>query len=887
MNRAIKRGVDILGASFLLFLCAPLLVFIAILIKIDSNGPVFFKQIRMGKSFRPFNRVKFRILIQNQDKNFHGPGIEGTHSFSRVGKLLRQFKLDELPQLFNVVKGEMSLVGPRPELPYYVNKFQSEYQDILTIRPGLMDLAFLTYSDSVFFLKKPDNKSSHKEDVYVGETLPAKIKLAKVYLEHSSLWLDFAIMGQTVLNIFGLHSVLLKMNVSPPSERIGTLGNSTVFNIILKHRRIFVVVFDLGLIVAANYCAFWLRFDGNISEDAYQIFVGMLPWLLVVRGMFFMLFNLNEGLWRYVSIWDVKKILFGVTFGTVVFYGISVGFLEQRSYPRSIYILDSILLVGFLVGVRFVVRLYRERKVLNQMKRVLVIGAGDVGAKIVREMLTHQSCFYAPVGFVDDDPRKLSKRIHGVKVLGSRSDLHEIIREVAPEEVLLALPSSSPAVMREITSTLEPYRLLIKTLPKLEDILDGRVSINQIRPLVIEDLLQRPSVDLNAQAVSRFIEGKRVLVTGAGGSIGSELARQIINFNPKALILFERHENSLYAIGSELNDKWKSSLVHPVLGDITDGQRLEETINAYSPEIIFHAAAHKHVPLMELNPGEAIKNNMLGTKMVAEVATKFGVEHFVLISTDKAVNPSSIMGATKRGAELIIQAMAKGSGTCFLTVRFGNVLGSNGSVVPRFQNQIKAGGPITVTHPDVRRYFMSIPEAVGLVLQAATQGESGTLYMLDMGEQIKLVDLARNLIRLSGHLPEKDIAIEYVGLRPGEKLEEELVGIGEKAIPSSFAKIFKIQAISTLNNSFLEKVHEVFNQEYFHSQQSIIEKLQQIVPTFNPIDILRKNGSINQGNSEKGIVNIDNPDPNEQNLDVEDDHGIKETVWPGLEAKRW
>ncbi len=841
----------------------------------------------MGKNFHPFNRFKFRVLLQDQEANLHGLGTEVAHSFSRVGRWLRQFKLNELPQLFNVVKGEMSLVGPRPELPLYVNKFRNEYQDILTIRPGLLDLAFLTYADGMFFPRKSELKSSTKKDLYLKETLPAKIKLAKIYLEHSSLWLDFAVMGQTILNIFGLRSVLLKMNVSQPSKPIGALGNSSSFNFLLKYRRIFVVVFDLGLIVAANYCAFWLRFDGNIPENAYRLFVGMLPWLLVVRGMFFVLFNLNEGLWRYVSIWDVKKILFGVMLGTVVFYGIAVGFLDQRSYPRSIYILDSILLVGFLVGVRFVVRLYRERKVLSRMKRVLVVGAGDVGAKIVREMLTHPSCFYAPVGFVDDDPRKLGKRIHGVKVLGSRSDLHEIIREMSPEEVLLALPSSSPAVMREITSTLESYRLLIKTLPKLEDILDGRVSINQIRPLVIEDLLQRPSVDLNAQAVSRFIEGKRVLVTGAGGSIGSELARQIISFQPKALILFERHENSLYAIGSELNDKWKSSLVYPVLGDITDGQRLEETINAYSPEIIFHAAAHKHVPLMELNPGEAVKNNMLGTKMVAEFASRGGVEHFVLISTDKAVNPSSVMGATKRGAELIIQEMAKRSRTCFLTVRFGNVLGSNGSVVPRFQNQIKAGGPITVTHPDVRRYFMSIPEAVGLVLQAATQGESGTIYMLDMGEQIKLVDLARNLIRLSGHLPEKDIAIEFVGLRPGEKLEEELVGMGEKALPSSFAKIFKIQALSTASNSFLETIHEVIDQENGNCQQLIIEKLQQIIPTFNPIDILRKNGSINQPNSEKGIVNIDNPDPNEQNLDVEDDHGIKETVWPGLEAKRW
>ena len=384
------------------------------------------------------------------------------------------------------------------------------------------------------------------------------------------------------------------------------------------------------------------------------------------------------------------------------------------------------------------------------------------------------------------------------------------------------------------------FKLPIKTLPKLEDILEGKVSINQIRPLEIEDLLQRPPVDLSPLPVQRLIEGKRVFVTGAGGSIGSELCRQIVGFHPKALILYERHENSLYAIGSELVDNGHTFLIHPVLGDITDVKRLRETIKKYQPEIIFHAAAHKHVPLMELNPCEAFKNNIRGTQLVAEAAAQYGIGHFVFISTDKAVNPSSVMGATKRGAELVIQGMAQRSSTCFLTVRFGNVLGSNGSVVPRFQKQIKAGGPVTVTHPEVRRYFMSIPEAVSLVLQAATLGEQGTIYLLEMGEQIKLVDLARNLIRLSGHLPDKEIFIEFIGLRPGEKLEEELIGQGEHAVSSSLEKILKVRTVASLDSTLLDKINEVEEIAFLNDSELVLKHLQQLVPTFCPKDVFKE-----------------------------------------------
>ena len=875
-----KRFVDIFVAAFALLLCAPLFAFIAILIKIESKGPIFLKKIRVGRNFCPFKLYEFRTSIDENPHESDALEITKSSCFTRVGRILHQFKLDTLPQLFNIVKGEMSLVGPRPELPSYVDKFRDDYREILTVRPGLMDLVFLTYSEGQTVIGKTTFTAPIAESEHIDEIISEKTKLAKLYLEHSSFPFDLAVIGQTFLNLLGLRSILLKIHPSQNSPSSGFFYESSALRFIFKHRRMLVVVLDLGLIALANYLAFWLRFDGQIPNGVFQLFIDMLPWLIVIRGILFVFFRLNEGLWRYVSIWDVKKILIGVMLGTAVFYGTVSWVFSVAGYPRSVFIIDSILLIGFLIGLRLAVRLFRERKFLSRMKRVLIIGAGDAGAKIVREMQANPSCAYEPIGFVDDNLSKLGKRIHGVKVFGSRADLSRILRTNKAEEVLVALPTASPVIIREITTTLEPFKLPIKTLPKLEDILDGKVAINQIRPLAIEDLLQRPSVDLNPEPVSRLIEGKRVLVTGAGGSIGSELCRQILGFNPIALILYERHENSLYTIGSELTDNGNAYLIHPVLGDITDVQRLDKTIKDYCPDIIFHAAAHKHVPLMELNPGEAVKNNVIGTQLVAEAAVRYGIEHFVLISTDKAVNPSSVMGATKRAAELVIQTMAKQSITCFLTVRFGNVLGSNGSVVPRFQKQIKTGGPVTVTHPEVRRYFMSIPEAVGLVLQAATLGESGVICLLEMGEQIKLVDLARNLIRLSGHLP-SEVPIEFVGLRPGEKLQEELVGIGEQAEQSSFDKILKIRSGISSNNSFLLKIQELAEAGSFNNQELILKLLQQLIPTFNSTELVEANGSSNgRSKQAKGAAN-----GTKRILLVDDDRKVRDAMRALLEAQ--
>ena len=826
-----KRAFDVFGSVCGLVFLAPLFLVIAFLIKMDSRGPVLFRQIRVGRGFRQICLYKFRTMEYDDSRNEGVLAIGEEPRLTRIGRFLRKFKLDELPQLINVLRGDMSFVGPRPEVPYYVEQFKDDYQEVLTIRPGLADLAALKFIGHTGE-QEVLGKASDPEEDYASTILPQQIRLAKLYIEHASFVFDLAVIVQTVLQILGMRSVILKVSDRDSHDEVAFLESSLIFQILSKYRWPIIIAFDLAFIVAANFLAFWLRFDGKIPSDTIQLFLKTLPWLVVIREIAFMVFRLNEGLWRYISIWDLKKIVGGVIVGTLAFYCFISWGLGFTGYPRSIFIIDSILLVGFLCGIRLAVRVFRERKVLRKTKRVLIIGAGDAGENIVREMQTHSTSSYTPIGFVDDDVSKVGKRIHGIKVFGTRQILSNIMYSQKPEEVLVALPGTHSTILRDITTALSPFNVRIKTLPNLGDILEGKVTISQIRDLAIEDLLQRPPVGLDPQPVRNLINGKRVLVTGAGGSIGSELCRQILDLDPNTLILYERHENSLYSITGELTDRGHSCKMHGVLGDITDVPRLQETLKAYRPDIIFHAAAHKHVPLMELNPGEAFKNNVLGTRLVAEAAAQFGVEHFVLISTDKAVNPSSVMGATKRVAELVVQAMVGRSQTKFLTVRFGNVLGSNGSVVPRFQKQIKDGGPITVTHRDVRRYFMLIPEAVILVLQAAAIGEQGAIYILEMGEQIKLVDLARNLIRLSAHESEQNIPIQFIGLRPGEKLEEELVGECERAMPSSVDKVLRIQSKQSVDPIFLAQMLGKLENAQVLSSPMVIEFLHQLLPNF-------------------------------------------------------
>jgi FlaA1/EpsC-like NDP-sugar epimerase/lipopolysaccharide/colanic/teichoic acid biosynthesis glycosyltransferase len=824
-----KRASDVIIALTGLLLSWPLWIVAAIFIKLDSPGPVLFRQTRVGKGLRLFSIYKFRTMVHGVDTPGAPITIGNDPRVTRVGKLLRRTKFDELPQLLNILKGDMSIVGPRPEVPCYVELYRSDFSKILSVRPGLTDLASLKYIDEAELLQQ----AKYPESEYRYAILPEKIKLAKLYVRHASLLLDLAIIAQTCLHLLGMPLVVCELPGLRPLSHAPSRYGQWLKTRVLKWRRPLIVLLEISLIILANYGAFWLRFDGAIPAVEQAHILETMPWLVAIRILAFAAFRLNEGLWRYVSIWDLQNIVTGVLSSTLVFYGVvRLGF-AMAAYPRSVFIMDSILLIVFMAGVRLPFRLLREQVIYRHTKRVLVVGAGDSGERIVREMKTRSSYRYQPIGFLDDNPSLLNQRIHGIKVLGCLKNISKVCAEHQPEEVVVAIPGATPSLLREIIGELESFNISIKTLPGVKDLSADKSAISQIRGVSMTDLLPRAPIRLETYALKTMLNEQTVMITGAGGSIGSELARQVSSLKPQTLILYERHENSLYTITKQLDDNGCSAFVRPVIGDVTDARRLSLVMRQYRPSILFHAAAHKHVPLVEMNVAEAVKNNCMGTRIVAEAADEFRVERFVLISTDKAVNPSSVMGATKRVAELIVQDRAQRSATRYLTVRFGNVLGSSGSVLLRFQEQIQNGGPVTVTHSAIRRYFMLIPEAVHLVLQAASLGEQKGVYILDMGEQIRVLDLARNLIRLSGFVPGRDIAIRITGLRPGEKLQEELVGDGEVTEVSALDKIMRVHRQVPLDlSAFQEKELVLEAAAHVDHTDWALNQLHELVPTF-------------------------------------------------------
>jgi len=512
--------------------------------------------------------------------------------------------------------------------------------------------------------------------------------------------------------------------------------------------------------------------------------------LLVSHHVFAFIYHLYHKAWQYASVGELVAIVKAVTFsiGTAAIVQLLV---DGNIYIRVLFItwLLHMCLIG---GTRFSWRMGRARLIKSAVEKedALIVGAGSAGTMLVRQLLKNNESSLKPIAFVDDDAAKQKLEIYGVKVLGKTENIPEIVEKNSINHIVIAIPSLNKIEIQKIYQQCSKTKAQIKIMPMIEDIVTGKVSVNQFRDVQVEDLLGRDPVELDIQRISENVTDKTILVTGAGGSIGSEICRQVSKFKPKKIILLGHGENSIYSIDMELKVKYKDEFeIIPVIADIQDRHRIFDVMGKYKPDVVYHAAAHKHVPLMEYNPKEAVKNNVLGTKNVAEAADTFSISTFVLISSDKAVNPTNVMGSTKRIAEMVIQELDKHSQTKFVAVRFGNVLGSRGSVIPLFKKQIQAGGPITVTHPDMTRYFMTIPEASRLVMQAGTLARGGEVFVLDMGEPVKIVDLAKNLIKLSGYT-EEEIGIKYAGIRPGEKMYEELLGKDEIHDDAIFPKIF-------------------------------------------------------------------------------------------------
>jgi FlaA1/EpsC-like NDP-sugar epimerase len=565
---------------------------------------------------------------------------------------------------------------------------------------------------------------------------------------------------------------------------------------LLRRHRLWQIAVDAVLIAGAWYLAFVLRFDKGMPPLYDEYWRRTIIVVVLVKLGILLLSGWYVKWWRYISLRDVQVLTRSVVLASVVLWAAFAIFspVGDKRLPLGVAVLDLLLTLMGLAGVRVIARSLIERPRPGSLvpggKEVLVVGAGDAGGLVLREMLTTRLAGYTPIGLVDDDPRKRHMRLHGVKVLGTTHDLPRLLRERRPDEVHLAIPSAAGETRNRIVAACRTARVPVRTLPAVHELLDGDQNLlRQLREVRVEDVLGRDPVQLDPEEIGGYVRGRVVLVTGAGGSIGSELCRQLARMGPARLVLLDHAETNLFQIERELVERGITNIV-PVIGDVKDAGKLDRLFVGYRPEVVFHAAAYKHVPLMQANPLEAIRNNAIATRTLARIAARHGTSRFVLISTDKAVNAQTVMGATKALCEWVVEAISQEQRSMVaVAVRFGNVLASSGSVVPIFRRQIAAGGPVTVTHAGMTRFFMTIPEAAQLVVQAGGAAQGGEIFVLDMGEPVKIIDLARDMIRLSGLEPDRDIAIEVVGIRPGEKLDEDLFESWETVAPTAHAKV--------------------------------------------------------------------------------------------------
>jgi len=806
----LKRIFDIVFSLILLVALSPIFLIVSILIKLDSKGPIFFKQKRVGLKEKIFIIYKFRTM--SKDAPNQGPKLtmKNDNRITHFGSLLRWLKIDEFPQLINILKGDMSFVGPRPEISSVVHQYSKNYRKVLSIKPGVTGPGQISARDELS--QYPDGVDT--DDYYIKFILPEKIKNDLEYVNRHSFKNDIIFILKTIFITF---IQVVKLDY-----------------VIRNKKRIYAFGLDIICSIISYCLAFLIRFEGgNLSLEDYNIFLYSLPILTLCRSISFLWLDVYRGLRIYTDVNNVLNIVKAVTLSSIVFV-MATFLLDFRSYSRAIVLIDWMILIILILGVRFRSKIFEkvQKTKISMGKPIMIVGAGNSGEILAKE-LERLPKKYNVVGFLDDDPQKLNMHIHGIPILGNLNNFSQIVKLEGIKEVFIAISTISRGKIKTLIRKCEEIGIGIKIIPSFGEAMNRISQFEKIRKIRVEDLLGRNTVNLDFSKINKFLSNKPILVTGAGGSIGSELCRQIAKFTPSAIFLLDKNENGLFFLDMELSEDYPEIKITPIVADVTDKVRMNRFFSNFKPDIVFHAAAHKHVPMMEKNPGEAFKNNVIGTVNVAQASEDFGVEKFVFISSDKAVNPTSVMGMTKRIGELYVHGLAQNRKTNYTAVRFGNVLGSSGSVVPVFRKQIERGGPVKITDPDIERYFMTTFEAAQLVIQASAIGKGGEIFVLKMGEPIKIVDLARDLISLYGLNPEKDIQIVFDGLRPGEKMYEELY-ISQNELKSTFHN--KILVLNSKNSHFeeltlrIKKLENLLREENFSNWKA---ELRKIIPEFN------------------------------------------------------
>ena len=833
-------------ALLLLVVLSPCFFLISVISLVIQGRPILFIQTRVGKGFKHFNIFKFRTIKKtNTDFNLFKTGK--LPEATKWGLFLRKTKLDELPQLINIIKGDMRFIGPRPEIPEYVKFDLFSFLEVL--KPGLSGYSSILFRNESEILSLIDAENPY------DDILRIKVSLDKYYLKRKSFFEDFKLVTITIFSLFipktmG-HYFLMKMlkiegdtelnlrnilgSVKIRKTKIKRYEGSKNSNLLLLFLADILIIFS-SLILA-------ILIKNDLSTPSYlfnEKFFILLMFFIFSKLSFFYFFDLYKGMWRYASVVDLLNITKANLTGSLFIMAYTWYFNMVIGLSTSILIIDFMITFFMISFIRLSIRVFYSQLITPEPykikldKKVLLIGAGTTGEFICKELLSDPNHGMSPIGFLDDRKTLHNKNIHGKKVFGEISMLDELI--IKFDEILICFSDLNQEELKRIIkickNTTYPYRIL----PSSDKILSGKININNEENSLILKLLGKSEVNIDSKSIKKYLHGKRILITGAGGSIGSELVRQSLKYDPALLVMLDNSELNLFQIERAVIGKESNVLIKPLLSNIRDNDVMKKVFNEYEPQIVFHAAAYKHVEMQEKFPWEAVKTNVQGTENLTRLSIEHNVEKFILISTDKAVNPVNVMGATKRLAEIICQGANSSSDTQFMAVRFGNVLGSSGSVIPIFEEQIKAGGPVTITDPEMKRHFMSIPEASQLIFQAGGIGRGGEIFSLDMGKPIKIIDIAHELIKLSGFEPGIDIPISYIGAKNSEKILEELSYDSESINQTIHDKILEIRNIKTSYD--LNKIsNKVMNGDLFgleFDRNSLINRLSSLVPEYEP-----------------------------------------------------